>query len=110
MSYEKILAGLALAAAVVGAGAAPALAGEVTGRKDGQHFTPINVEESDSDATPMRSFCAFSGLEDEGPNAGPGNVQTPKGDANGATYEPGSAQACSFFNHGRFPGPWPIPE
>lgn len=93
---KLILASAMLGGLVLGAGT-PALAGEVTGSGG---YTPINTEHSDSVATPRASICAFSGLEDEGPNAGPGNVQNPKFDANGASYDPGSARVCGFLNHG----------
>lgn len=97
MWIRKIVAASAICAAGVVGVSAPVLAGEVTGNGD---YTPINTRESDSQATPRAAICAFSGLEDEEPNAGPGNVQNPKFDANGADYDPGSARACSFLNHG----------
>jgi hypothetical protein len=97
MRIRKLIVASAICGAAVAGVGAPALAGEVTGNVD---YTPVNTRESDSVATPRASICAFSGLEDEAPNAGPGNVQNPKFDANGASYEPGSARACSFVNYG----------
>jgi hypothetical protein len=77
-SARSIICGVALgAAAIVGAGAGTAGAGEITGQGRG---TPILSEEGPSVNVGrfdvVASACAFSGLEDL---AGPGVTQTPKG-------------------------------
>jgi hypothetical protein len=78
MSARSIICATTIgAAAIIGAGAGTAGAGEITGQGRG---TPILSEEGPTDNVGrfdvVASACSFSGLEDL---AGPGVTQTPKG-------------------------------
>jgi hypothetical protein len=104
----KALLGAAFcAASVVGMGAGSAFAGEVTGSGQGGPTEIPGVTGAPSNGN---SSCLFSGLEDDEPPTGPGNVQNwghvkkangLSGGANGPIPGPHGDDGCNARDFGR---------